>query len=129
MISTKELPSQPILLTTQEDLSQRWIKSTTWRGEYNVYHSSNGDRNSKRIPDYHRLDLAMTLDLKPKTRFGRDIERDLVISIYNAYARKNAFSVYVNPGEAELGAVAVPEYKQLAILGTILPSISYNFKF
>jgi hypothetical protein len=96
---------------------------------YNAYHSSNGDRNSKRIPDYHRLDLAMTINLLPKNLMGRKYESDLVIGVYNAYARKNAFSVYVNPGDSKLGSVSVPQYKQLAILGTILPSLSYNFKF
>ena len=79
----------------------------------------NRSRNQNRLEDYHRLDFAATY--KPR---GND-SREWVFSIYNAYNRKNASSLYFkesddNPGQTE----AV----QLSIF-PIIPSVSYNFKF
>ncbi|GAB1415830.1 TonB-dependent receptor [Paludibacter sp.] len=48
-----------------------------------------GDRNSNRMPDYHRLDLGLTWNFKSKSKF----ESSLNLSVYNAYARKNAFAI------------------------------------
>ena len=80
-------------------------------------------RNGYRLPDYHRLDLAVTLDdrLKP----GRKFNGSWTLSIYNAYARKNPFSIFFRekkdkPGETE----AVMTY-----LFGVLPSVTYNFTF
>lgn len=93
-------------------------------------------RNANRMPPYHRLDLSATLNSRaPK---GRKWEGSWVFSIYNVYARKNAFTitfeeVYNNdpnfipsPGEPvydqELGAVKL-------YLFSIIPSVTYNFQF
>lgn len=76
------------------------------------------ERNEYRIPDYHRLDVSWSIqdkNLKNKKWLG-----EWIISVYNLYGRKNAYAIYFNQyGRA----------KKLSILGTILPSISYNFKF
>ena len=45
------------------------------------------ERNGYRMPDYHRLDLGLTWYFKEKKR----IDHNLNISIYNAYARENAY--------------------------------------
>ena len=75
-------------------------------------------RNNDRLPDYHRLDLSATLKNKKKKDTQR-WESSWNFSVYNLYARKNAFSY--NFGEEGV--------TRIAILGTIIPSVSYNFKF
>jgi ferric enterobactin receptor len=47
-----------------------------------------------------------------------------VFSLYNVYGRKNAYSVFYKPN-----AVGRLRPYQLSIIGTVLPSISYNITF
>jgi outer membrane receptor protein involved in Fe transport len=78
---------------------------------------SYSDRNEYRIPNYHRLDLSLTIKDKPKQ--NKIIRGEWVLGIYNVYGRKNAYSIFFKgKGDA---------YK-MSILGTVFPSISYNFK-
>jgi len=74
-------------------------------------------RNQYRIPDYHRLDLSLTIEnLSNRDKY----QGSWVITIFNVYARKNAYSVFFN----QYGFA-----KKLSVLGTIFPSVTYNFKF
>jgi hypothetical protein len=75
------------------------------------------ERNQYRIPDYHRLDVSLTID-KGFAKFKK-IKSEWNLSIYNVYGRKNAYSIFFTK--------SARAYK-LAILGFI-PSISYNFIF
>jgi hypothetical protein len=79
------------------------------------------ERNALRIPDYHRMDLAYTLgrDHRKNNKF----KTSWTVSLYNVYARKNAFSVYFTQTPFT-GAQA----NRLAILGSIFPSITFNFE-
>ncbi|OJJ22166.1 collagen-binding protein [marine bacterium AO1-C] len=79
-------------------------------------------RNQNRIPDNHRLDLSATL--KGKGKPGRRWKGEWVFSIYNLYARRNAFSIYF-AGDGSANNTA----RRLSILGTIVPSVTYNFTF
>ncbi len=79
------------------------------------------DRNAFRIPAYHRLDMGMDIGPWGKKQ-GR--EHSLTLSIYNFYARKNAFSIFFRQQPAK----PIKAYR-LAVLGTIFPAITYNFKF
>jgi hypothetical protein len=96
---------------------------------YNYYSS----RNNKRIPNYHRLDLAVTLNSKKYNRKGKEKKyRDYwVFGVYNLYAHKNPFSVYFSQGtDRPIPGEPIPTFAtQLSIIGTIVPGISYNFKF
>lgn len=74
-------------------------------------------RNEFRIPDYHRLDLSLTIDQGFSK--NKKLKGEWNFSIYNVYNRRNAYSIYFT----EIGRA----YK-LSILG-IIPSISYNFIF
>ena len=80
------------------------------------------NRNAGRIPDYHRLDIAYTI--------GRGYKRDKkfrtswTLSLYNVYSRRNALSVFFTQA-AQQGAQA----NKLAILGTIFPSLTFNFEY
>lgn len=101
---------------------------------YVVPHNANETRNNVRIPDYHRLDLSVTL--KGKQKEGKRWTGDWVFSIYNVYARKNAFSIFFRQeggrtGEPRLmpGDPVNTDAYRLAVIGNLIPSISYNFKF
>lgn len=80
------------------------------------------ERNQYRIPDYHRLDLALVIEGNHKRKKLGD--GTWIFSVYNVYARKNVYTVFFRSAP---NGVAKPY--QLAIIGTMLPSISYNFKF
>ena len=79
------------------------------------------DRNSDRIPDYHRLDLALIIEGNHRRK--KLLDGTWVISLYNVYARKNVYSIFYKPNE---NGIQTPY--QLSIIGTILPSVSYKFK-
>ncbi|MEQ9402453.1 MAG: TonB-dependent receptor [Cyclobacteriaceae bacterium] len=90
-------------------------------------------RNNLRIPDYHRLDLSVTILGKEKSSNGwvRKNKDSLVFTFYNIYNRKNPFSIYFWQGDERFAADQVAETKasQVSILGSIVPSVTYNFKF
>ena len=131
-------------------LSPRWQLSSTWvystgaavsfpegRYTYNgqsIPYYNDQVRNTSRMPDYHRLDLSATWELKSKSdKFSHSLN----FSVYNAYNRKNAFSIEFrevqnndpNFNEEVDGPVtsSKPESVQTALFG-IIPSITYNFK-
>lgn len=115
--------------------NKRLSASTTWvyytgnaisfpSGKYEIdnnivnYYAS---RNGYRMPAYHRLDLGATLLLKKTERFTSELS----FGIYNAYARKNAYSILFRTNENNPNITeAVKLY-----LFTAIPSITWNFKF
>jgi hypothetical protein len=119
------------------DISKHWRVSSTF-----VYASGNtttlpvaiyyvggnihyewGDRNSWRLPAYHRLDLGVSYMVQKK-KWSYDIN----FSIYNVYNRQNPYFVYLaikgEPGKGNQKAVL----KQSSLF-PILPSLTWNFKF
>lgn len=78
-------------------------------------------RNQQRIPDFHRLDLALNFKFKGQGRF---FDGDWTFSVLNVYGRKNPFSIFFDDAEG-----APPQALRLAILGVPLPSLSYAIKF
>ena len=79
-----------------------------------------GDRNSKRLPNYHRLDLSIKLIPKKEKKY----KREWVFGVYNIYNRDNANSLFFRENPDTLKNEAI----QLSIFG-IVPSVTYNFKF
>ncbi len=80
-------------------------------------------RNGYRMPNYHRLDLSVTLKSKPNP--DKKWAWDLNFSAYNAYARKNPWvinfkQVPENPDET---------FAEMTYLFSIVPAITFNFKF
>ncbi|MCI4671458.1 MAG: TonB-dependent receptor [Bacteroidia bacterium] len=76
------------------------------------------ERNGYRMPDYHRLDLSATW-------YGKNPETNLNFSLYNAYGRKNAFTIdfresETNPGTTEAVRTHLFQW---------VPSVTYNFSF
>jgi hypothetical protein len=90
-------------------------------------------RNNVRIPDYHRLDISFRLEGKDKKKNGKIRKNDdyWMFSFYNIYARKNPFSIFFSQIDQRTptGLALDSQATQLAIIGTVIPSISYNFKF
>ena len=82
-----------------------------------------GDKNASRLPDYHRLDLSLTL--KNKRKPGQRWESEWNFAVYNAYNRGNAYSVYFETDEKDQSKIRT--YKM--VMFPIIPSITYNFKF
>jgi hypothetical protein len=80
------------------------------------------ERNGGRMPNYHRLDLSLTIHNKPEKKFRTSWN----FSVYNAYGQMNPYMIYFrneyNNNGSELKAKQVTLFKWV-------PSISYNFKF
>lgn len=81
-------------------------------------------RNNNRIGAYHRLDLSATLKLQKK--LFKTGEQEMVFSVYNAYNRRNPFSVFGRINEENPLKTEAVRY---AVMGSIIPAITYNFKF
>ena len=96
---------------------------------YVVPHNDGNGRNNVRIPDYHRLDLSLTID--PKTDSKSWWNGQWVIGIYNVYSRRNPFTIYFaqESGRIPTGTPVNTEAVRLSIVGNFIPSVSYNFKF
>lgn len=124
-----------IAIVASFQLNRKWNLSANWvyytgdavtfpAGKYQVdgktvYYYTN--RNGYRMPDYHRLDLGATCKLKDTKKWSHEVS----FSLYNAYGRENAYSIYFrdnkdDPGKTEAVRVALFKF---------IPSISYNFKF
>ena len=81
------------------------------------------DRNDYRLPDYHRLDLSLTIESKDKP--GRKWEGEWNFSLYNAYGQKNTWAMnFVQDEQDPYKTVAEKTY-----LFSVIPSVTYNFKF
>ncbi len=79
-------------------------------------------RNQFRIPDYHRLDMALVIE--GNHRKTQRVKGTWIFSVYNVYGRMNPYSVFFRST-----GNGVPKSYQLSIIGTVMPSISYNIKF
>lgn len=118
-------------LTKRTTLSAIWIYSTgqpftppIGRFEINgtiipIY----ADRNGKRFPSYHRLDLSLVV--KSKKRPKRKWRGKWNISIYNAYNRHNAWAINFVRDEENFSET----YAEKTYLFPIIISTTYNFKF
>lgn len=118
-------------VVTSLQLSKNWVLSANW-----VYHTGNAvtfpagkyivmddrlvyyytERNGYRMPAYHRLDVAATVQLnRSALHFG----------VYNAYGRENAYSIYFRESREN------PDYTEAVqlTLFRFVPSVTYNFNF
>lgn len=79
------------------------------------------DRNSSRLPDYHRLDIAFNYE--PEKRPGK-VDWTINFGIFNVYARKNPLG-YEFESDSSTGDIKVYQYT----LFTILPNFSVKVEF
>ncbi len=99
--------------------------------------TESGVRGNVRLPVYNRLDVSATKKNK-KALFGKG-ESEWVFSIYNLYSRRNPFSIYTQQKDTQIASNASTEQfnalignvqaVQLSIIGALIPSVTYNFKF
>ncbi len=92
-----------------------------YKNEFDVIVPIYTDRNNARISAYHRLDFSWTIT-NPSMK-DRRWEGSWVVTIYNLYGHKNAFSYFFNP--------SLSYFKPFKVSVFPLPlfSLTYNFKF
>lgn len=117
-------------LNKKLNLAANWVYSTgapittpTGRFEYGgIINPVYADRNSAKMPDYHRLDVGLDWKLGKNLEKKR-FQNTLNFSIYNVYNRKNAYAINFvedadNPGITNA---------QKTYLFGVIPSITWNF--
>jgi hypothetical protein len=118
------------------DINNRWsvglnyvfstgsaVTMPTGRFEYlGVITPVYSDRNGARMPNYHRLDLSLTL--KPKENPDRLWNGEWVLSIYNVYNRHNPYSINFQQEDFDPNIT----FAEMTYLLPIVPAITYNFK-
>ena len=122
------------------DLSKRWSFSANFVYQtgtpasfptaklevqgYLIPYNTDNKRNNYRNTPYHRADLGITYNFKKNDT--RRYKQTLVLSIYNVYNRRNAFSIYFRSNaDSPLNTEAV----RYSVVGSVIPAITYNFKF
>ena len=114
--------------TDKFNVSANWVYNTGQPVTYpygkfsdhgSTYAIYNGYRNQSRYPDYHRLDVSATWKGKKHERW----QGEWNVSIYNVYGRHNTWAVMFKPGENN-----TIETEKMYLF-SVVPSISYNFKF
>ncbi len=79
------------------------------------------ERNGYRMPNYHRMDIGLTWMRKNTAKY----ESSWSFSIYNLYARENAYSIRFEQNEEN---PAITDAVQTSLF-RLVPSVTYNFKF
>ena len=117
------------------ELNPKWTFSADWvfytgdavtfpDGKYtldgNIYFYYT-NRNGYREPNYHRLDLSATRQMKKTRKFSSE----LVFSLYNAYGHRNPYTIDFRQSKTDPNTTEAVETS----LFRWVPSISYNFKF
>lgn len=95
--------------------SGRYFFGDAWRLAYT-------ERNSYRIPDYFRIDLALNID--PGHYLKALVHNSITIGVYNVTGRKNPYSVFY---KAESSG-NIKGY-MLSVFATQIPYINLNFLF
>ena len=91
---------------------------------YVIPYNTDNKRNNYRNTAYHRADIGVTYNFKKNDT--RRYKQTLVLSVYNLYNRRNAFSIYFrNNPDYPINTEAV----RYSVVGSIIPAITYNFKF
>ena len=104
------------IYNTGQPITYPYGKYTDHGSTYAIY---NGYRNQSRYPDYHRLDLSVTWKGKKHQRW----QGEWNVSVYNVYGRHNTWAVMFTPGEND-----TLETERIYLF-SVVPSISYNFKY
>lgn len=124
-----------ISLVAIYNLSGNWTLSANWifytglaatfpSGKYEIDGQTVNlytERNGYRMPDYHRLDFGVTYYFTKSDKK----EMSLSVSIYNVYARENAYRITFEDDPND------PDKTQAVKLAlfSIVPSITFNFRF
>lgn len=82
-----------------------------------------GDRNSFRLPAYHRMDIGASYILKDNGKRYSDLN----FSVYNLYSRQNPYFIFDDVNFSDNGDIAI-QARQVSLF-PILPTITWNFKY
>lgn len=133
--AAKQDRTHDISLVAMYDLSKKWSISATWvyntgnavtfpsgkyriDGEVQLFYT---ERNGYRMPAYHRMDFGATYTRKKSLKF----ESSWNFSIYNAYARQNAYTIAFKEDPDDASKTQAIQTS----LFRIIPAVTYNFKF
>ena len=75
------------------------------------------------MPDYHRLDASISIRSKDKA--GRKWYYEWNLSVYNAYARKNAWAINFVQDEKNPSIT----HAEMTYLFSVIPALTFNFYF
>ena len=78
-------------------------------------------RNEHRIPDYHRLDLALNLR-GASLKINKKWDFTLSLSVYNVYGRNNAYSIFFQRSGSQIVG------RKLSIVSQPIPSLTLIIK-
>ncbi|MFL9482266.1 TonB-dependent receptor [Chitinophagaceae bacterium LWZ2-11] len=81
------------------------------------------ERNGYRMPAYHRLDLAATVESKHNK--GRRYKSSWTFGVYNAYGRENAYTITFRDDPDNANKTQAVQTS----LFRFVPSVTWNFKF
>lgn len=81
------------------------------------------DRNSYRIPDYFRLDMAVNIE--PSHYLKKLTHMSVTIGVYNVTGRKNVYSVFFSSPDM----FSLPTGKMVSVFATPVPYVNLNLKF
>lgn len=131
----KQDRTQDIAIVGIYQANPKWTLSATW-----VYYTGNAvtfpggkyqvdnqtafyytERNGYRMPAYHRMDVAATLQGKKRKKF----ESSWTFSVYNLYGRQNAYSIVFQNDPDNPTKTQALQYA----LFRFVPAVTYNFKF
>ena len=85
------------------------------------WHLHYGDRNTYRVPDYFRVDLAFNIESSHHLTLLT--HSTISFGIYNLTGRKNVYSIYYETENKQIQGY------RLSIFGAPIPFITYNIKF
>ena len=108
--------------TIEENNNPLAISKTYYRNNTEIF--DYGDKNSQRLPSYHRLDINLSFYKKKKRG-----ERTIKLGLYNAYNRRNPYYLtYVYDNDDQGNYNAKGEFRIVSLF-PILPSISHSYNF
>ncbi|MGN6638146.1 MAG: TonB-dependent receptor [Mucilaginibacter sp.] len=94
-------------------------------GKYNVgglTTFSYSERNGYRMPSTNRLDIGATLEGKPHKKY----HSSWTFGIYNVYAHRNPYTITFQDSKTIPNTT---EAVETSIFATMIPSVTWNFKF
>lgn len=139
--SSFDIPHDLTLMATYH-LNRRWQVSGTFKynsgraitlpeNKYvidNEYVIQFSDRNKYRLPDYHRLDLSITVG--ESLRIKKKWKGSWTFAVINVYGRDNAYSVFYEKHPMSVqNNFTLFSLNKLYIIGHPIPTLTYNFKF
>lgn len=128
-------------LTATHELNDNWVLSAVfvyatgntltpalerYLIDGNIY-TEYAERNSYRMPAYHRMDISATYS---KKKHNKRFNSSWNFSIYNLYNRTNPYFIYFDfEGDGNLSEGGIEPNAYQISLFPVIPSVTWNFNF